>query len=67
MSIYQVYRGDDHAVCVHCDESHDLDADHQCKDGVPDLEPTHFNCCHAPKDMGHMFGCPNSTENKGGE
>lgn len=39
----------------------------ECKDGVPDLEPTHFNCCHAPKDMGHMFGCPNSTENKGGE
>jgi len=21
------------AVCVHCDESHDLDADHKCKDG----------------------------------
>tara|TARA_R100000742_G_C4217024_1_gene41841 strand:- start:351 stop:593 length:243 start_codon:yes stop_codon:yes gene_type:complete len=21
------------AVCVHCDESHDLDADHECKDG----------------------------------
>ena len=33
----------------------------------PDLEPTHYNCCHAPKDMGHMFGCPNSTENKGDE
>tara|TARA_R100001163_G_C5021330_1_gene164078 strand:+ start:437 stop:655 length:219 start_codon:yes stop_codon:yes gene_type:complete len=27
----------DHAVCVHCDESHDLDADHQCKDGEADL------------------------------
>jgi len=24
--------------------------------------PTHYNCCHAPKDMGHMFGCPNSSE-----
>jgi hypothetical protein len=23
----------------------------------------HFKCCHAPKDMGHMFGCPNSLEN----
>ena len=33
----------------------------------PDLEPTHYNCCHAPKDQGHMFGCPNSTENKGDE
>ena len=33
----------------------------------PDLEPTPFNCCHAPKDQGHMFGCPNSTENKGSE
>ena len=33
----------------------------------PDLEPTHFNCCHAPKDMGHMFGRPNSTENQRGE
>jgi len=31
--------------------------------GVPDLEPTHFNCCHAPKDLGHMYGCPNSEEN----
>ena len=28
------------------------------------LEPTHFNCCHAPKQLGHMYGCPNSTENK---
>tara|TARA_Y100000310_G_scaffold260672_1_gene269733 strand:+ start:1614 stop:1811 length:198 start_codon:yes stop_codon:yes gene_type:complete len=27
------------------------------------LEPTHFNCCHAPKDLGHMYGCPNSPEN----
>jgi len=35
-----------------------------CEDGVPDLEPTHYNCCHAPKDLGHMFGCPNSTENQ---
>lgn len=26
----------------------------------PNLEPTHFNCCHAPKDMGHMNGCPKS-------
>ena len=34
---------------------------------TPDLEPTHYNCCHAPKDLGHMFGCPNSTENKGDE
>ena len=25
--------------------------------GVTTLEPTHFNCCHAPKDLGHMFGC----------
>ena len=32
--------------------------------GVPDLEPTHFNCCHARKDMGHSFGCPNSPENE---
>jgi hypothetical protein len=22
-----------------------------------------FDCCNAPKDMGHMFGCPNSPEN----
>lgn len=21
------------AICVHCDDSHDLDADHECKDG----------------------------------
>ena len=21
------------ATCVHCDESHDLDADHECKEG----------------------------------
>jgi len=35
-----------------------------CEDGVPDLGPTHYNCCHAPKDMGHMFGCPNSPENE---
>ena len=34
---------------------------------IPNLEPTHYNCCHAPKDMGHRFGCPNSTENKGDE
>ena len=33
----------------------------------PDLGPTHYNCCHAPKDQGHMFGCPHSTENKGSE
>ena len=32
---------------------------------VLDLGPTHHNCCHAPKDQGHMFGCPQSTENKG--
>ena len=32
-----------------------------------DLGPTHYNCCHAPKDQGHMFGCPHSTENKGSE
>lgn len=32
--------------------------------GQPDLEPTHFNCCHAPKELGHMYGCPNSEENK---
>ena len=32
----------------------------------PDLGPTHFNCCHAPKDQGHMFGCPHNPENKGG-
>jgi len=25
----------------------------------------HFKCCYAPKDMGHMDGCPNSAENKG--
>lgn len=37
------------------------------EEDVPDLEPTHYNCCHAPKDMGHMFGCPNSPENEGGE
>ena len=24
---------DDQAICVHCDESHDIDADHECKDG----------------------------------
>ena len=30
-------------------------------------ERTRYNCCHAPKDMGHMFGCPNSPENEGGE
>jgi hypothetical protein len=35
-----------------------------CEDGVPDLEPTHYNCCHARKDMGHSFGCPNSPENE---
>ena len=23
---------DDQAMCVHCDESHDLDADHECKE-----------------------------------
>ena len=34
---------------------------------TPNLEPTHYNCCHAPKDLGHMFGCPNSPENKRGE
>ncbi len=21
------------AICVHCDESHDIDADHECKEG----------------------------------
>ena len=31
---------------------------------MPNLGPTHYNCCHAPKDMGHMFGCPNSPENE---
>ena len=31
--------------------------------GEPCVEPTNFNCCHAPKDLGHMFGCPNSEEN----
>ena len=24
---------DDQAICVHCDESHDLDADHECSGG----------------------------------
>ena len=23
----------DQAICVHCDESHNLDADHECKEG----------------------------------
>ena len=23
----------DQAICVHCDDSHDLDADHECKEG----------------------------------
>jgi hypothetical protein len=23
----------------------------------------HFPCCYAPKDMGHLNGCPNSAEN----
>ena len=30
-----------------------------------DLEPTHYNCCHAPKDLGHMDGCPNSEWRNG--
>lgn len=30
---------------------------------IPNLEPTHYNCCHAPQDLGHMFGCPNNSEN----
>ena len=24
---------------------------------------SHFVCCDAPVDLGHMFGCPNSPEN----
>jgi hypothetical protein len=28
------------------------------------LEPAHFDCCNAPKDLGHMYGCPNSPENE---
>jgi hypothetical protein len=24
----------------------------------------HYSCCWAPKYLGHMFGCANSTENK---
>jgi len=24
----------------------------------------HFDCCNAPQDLGHMYGCPNSPENK---
>jgi hypothetical protein len=27
------YCDDCQAICVHCDESHDLDADHECKEG----------------------------------
>ena len=23
----------------------------------------HYACCNAPVDLGHMNGCPNSTEN----
>jgi hypothetical protein len=23
----------------------------------------YYSCCGAPRDMGHMFGCPNSPEN----
>ena len=26
------YCDDCQAICVHCDESHDLDADHECKE-----------------------------------
>jgi len=22
----------------------------------------HFSCCSAPKYLGHMYGCPNSSE-----
>ena len=29
----QEAEGLDQAICVHCDESHDLDAYHECKDG----------------------------------
>ncbi len=25
--------GGEHATCVHCDESHHVDDDHQCKEG----------------------------------
>ena len=32
-TVLDMFRPDDHATCVHCDESHALDADHQCKDG----------------------------------
>jgi hypothetical protein len=31
--VLNMFRNDDQATCVHCDESHDLDADHQCKGG----------------------------------
>ena len=29
-----------------------------------EFSTTHFTCCEAPKDQEHMFGCPNSTENR---
>jgi len=24
----------------------------------------YYKCCGAPKELGHMYGCPNSPENK---
>tara|TARA_R100001594_G_scaffold128115_2_gene166227 strand:+ start:864 stop:1106 length:243 start_codon:yes stop_codon:yes gene_type:complete len=29
----ELAKWNEQAICVHCDESHDLDADHECKDG----------------------------------
>jgi|10_taG_2_1085330.scaffolds.fasta_scaffold01302_27 hypothetical protein len=39
----------------------------KCGQSNPELievsRAEHFKCCSAPKDMGHMFGCPKSIEN----
>jgi hypothetical protein len=53
----------EYAICVHCDESHHVEDDHQCKEDKPtQLKDMYFRCCGAPQDMGHMFGCPLSVE-----
>lgn len=47
-------------VCLECGRHDPEMIEVAGKSFAQNLGPTHFNCCHAPKDMGHMFGCPNS-------